>query len=180
MTEPTPELEPVPVPRSTRGAPPWSSLVLALFVVAAGIAVALQLGAWRSQAVDRTPVEKTSSADEVPRTESPAESPPARSRDESLPAYGDRVRVDEPPEPLTRVAPTYPPEARRAGIEGTVVVQALIGRDGLVKGTRIVKSAPLFDEAALAAIEQWTFEPAQSDGEPVAVWVAVPIRFKLD
>jgi protein TonB len=193
MTDPTPEPEratepesPVPAPRG--GTPPWSTLLLALFVVAAGIGVVLQLGAWRSQAVDRMPVANTRSTDAVPRTEPIAEEPRApapapervRSADRSLPEFGEFVHVDELPQPRTQIAPTYPPLARNAGIEGTVVVQALIGRDGVVKGTRVVKSVPELDEAALAAVEKWTFQPARSEGQPVAVWVAIPIRFKLD
>jgi TonB family protein len=182
MDEPTPEPEPSAL-GSSRSSPPWSTIVLALFVVAAGVGLVLQLGAWRSRAVDRIPVEKTQTADDVPRSE-PLEEEPRVERiqpmDESLPKVGEFVHVSEPPEPLTKVAPTYPPEARQAGIEGTVVVQALIGRDGLVKGTRVVKSVPALDGAALTAVERWTFKPARSEGQPVAVWVAVPIRFTLD
>jgi len=100
--------------------------------------------------------------------------------DEQRPGFGESVYVEEFPEPLTKVTPDYPAQARVAGIEGTVVVQALVGRTGRVLETRIVKSDPHFDQAAEDAVRQYTFAPAKSGGKPIAVWVAVPIRFVLN
>ncbi len=61
-----------------------------------------------------------------------------------------------------------------------MVVQALVLKDGTVGGTRVVKSIPLLDEVAVAAVRQWRFKPALSAGKPVAVWVAVPVKFPPD
>ena len=94
-----------------------------------------------------------------------------------MPKPGESVYVEELPEAITKVPPVYPTDGRK--LEGTVVVQALVGRDGLVKDTRIVKSIPLLNDAAIAAVKQWTFKPATAKGEPVAVWVAIPIKFSL-
>jgi protein TonB len=58
-------------------------------------------------------------------------------------------------------------------------VQALVGKDGKVKDTKVVKSIPMLDAAAVAAVKQWVFKPALSNNKPVAVWVAVPVRFTL-
>lgn len=96
-----------------------------------------------------------------------------------LPPYGAFVYVEVLPRTLERVPPVYPEQARRAGIEGTVTVNALIGRDGLVKDTRVSRSIPPLDEAALAAVRKWRFSPARAHDKPVAVWVAVPVRFAL-
>jgi TonB family protein len=60
-------------------------------------------------------------------------------------------RNEELPEAITKVAPTYPDIAREAGVDGTVMVQALVGKDGRVKDTRVVKSIPMLDAAAAAA-----------------------------
>ena len=95
------------------------------------------------------------------------------------PAFGEYVYVEELPEALYKVAPSYPEDARRASIDGTVLVQALIGKDGHVKDTRVTKSIPMLDGAAVRAVLQWTFVPAKSKGRPVAVWVAVPVKFSL-
>lgn len=99
--------------------------------------------------------------------------------DPDLPRLGELVHVDEPPEPITKVPPIYPDEARAADVQGTVVVQALVGKDGLVKDVRVKTSIPMLDEAALQAVLQWTFRPAKSKGAPVSVWVSVPVRFTL-
>jgi len=98
---------------------------------------------------------------------------------DELPKFGDYVYVEELPEPVTKVAPAYPEIARDAGVDGTVMVQALVGKDGGVKDTRVVKSIPMLDAAAVAAVKQWVFKPALSNNKPVAVWVAVPVHFSL-
>ncbi len=120
-----------------------------------------------------------------PRSELPVpsfENPVWPPRDQApnsdrLPAPGDYVYVEELPEAITKVPPVYPDAARAAGVKGTVLVQALVGKDGRVAEAKIVKSIPELDEAAVNAVRQWVFKPALSGGKPVAVWVAVPVRF---
>ena len=102
----------------------------------------------------------------------------APSEDE-LPKFGDYVYVEELPEAVTKVTPTYPDLAREAGVDGTVMVQALVGKDGKVKDVRVVKSIPMLDESAKAAVRNWVFKPALSNNKPVAVWVGVPVKFSL-
>ena len=93
------------------------------------------------------------------------------------PAPGEYVYVDELPEAILKVDPPYPEEARRAGIEGIVMVEALVLEDGSVGDWRIVKSIPALDEAAVVCVRQWRWKPALSKGVPTAVWVVTPIRF---
>ena len=102
----------------------------------------------------------------------------APSEDE-LPKFGDYVYVEELPEAVTRVTPVYPDLAREAGVDGTVMVQALVGKDGKVKDVRVVKSIPMLDENAKVAVRKWVFKPALSNNKPVAVWVGVPVKFSL-
>ncbi len=99
--------------------------------------------------------------------------------DDELPRFGEYVYVEELPEAITKAQPVYPDLAREAGVDGTVMVQALVGKDGKVKDTRIVKSIAMLDGAAVAAVKQWVFKPALSNNKPVAVWVAVPVKFSL-
>lgn len=106
-----------------------------------------------------------------------ASPPPAGSG--SPPPPGAHVRMDVLPKVLERAAPLYPEAARLAGVEGTVLVQARVGEDGRVVDARVLKSVPMLDDAALAAVRQWRFRPAMGEGRPVAVWVAVPVRFSL-
>jgi protein TonB len=96
-----------------------------------------------------------------------------------LPKFGEYVYVEELPEAITKVPPSYPDLAREANVDGTVMVQALVGKDGKVKDTKVVKSIPMLNDAALAAVKQWVFKPALSNNKPVAVWVAVPVKFSL-
>jgi len=97
---------------------------------------------------------------------------------DSASRYGD-IPLDVLPLPILKVAPVYPDSARETGVEGQVMVQAHLCACGEVAETRIVKSIPMLDAAAMASVSQWIFEPAKLHGEPVAVWVAVPVMFRL-
>jgi periplasmic protein TonB len=99
--------------------------------------------------------------------------------EDELPKFGEYVYVEELPEAVTKVAPIYPDIARDAGVDGQVMVQALVGKDGRVKDVRVVKSIPMLDQSAINAVKQWVFKPALSNNKPVAVWVAVPVKFSL-
>jgi periplasmic protein TonB len=78
-----------------------------------------------------------------------------------------------------RMGPAWPVTAQiAAGAPGTRA-RALVGKDGRVKDTRIIKSIAMLDAAAVAAVRQWVFKPALSHDQPVAVWVATPVKFSL-
>jgi periplasmic protein TonB len=90
--------------------------------------------------------------------------------------------VARAPQVLAQVKPEYPREARWNRLEGMVVVRVVIGTDGRVdrSKTRVVRSVPQLDAAAIAAIEQWRFSPAIGhSGQPVRVIIEVPVRFSL-
>lgn len=80
---------------------------------------------------------------------------------------------------LDRRPPIYPEAARRAGIQGTVLVKAHVREDGAVDSVQVARSIPLLDGAAMAAVRQWRFEPARLKGKAVAVWAVVPVKFSL-
>jgi TonB family protein len=88
--------------------------------------------------------------------------------------------IETMPEATVRVAPSYPEAERKAGHEGVVTVRALVSAEGDVKMTEIMTSVPGFDEAAMDAVRQWKFKPATADGVPRAVWVAIPVTFRLN
>jgi len=81
---------------------------------------------------------------------------------------------------LTRTAPVYPPEARAAGVEGTVTVVAHIDSDGRVRGTEVKESVPLLDQAALDCVSHWTFRTPLFDGQPSEMEAIVPVRFRME
>jgi protein TonB len=93
----------------------------------------------------------------------------------------DFVPVEKQPVPVKQVQPEYPDIARRAGIEGTVWVKILVDKEGKAKKAVVMKSdAEVFNEPAIEAAKQWVFTPAMMNNGPVAVWAAVPFRFKLN
>jgi TonB family protein len=88
------------------------------------------------------------------------------------------VATAERAEPIYTARPEYPDIARQAGVEGTVVVQAMVSVDGRVRDTRILRSIPMLNGAAIAAVQQWRFKPAATSAGPVATWVSLPITFR--
>ena len=80
-----------------------------------------------------------------------------------------------------RVVPRYPESARMRGIEGQVVIEAIVARDGSVEpGMKVVQSIPALDEAALEAFRQWRFTPGRdASGRPLRVILEAPVRFVL-
>ena len=105
-------------------------------------------------------------------------------------ALGEQVRqlvfeigdLDEPPRPLARLDPIYPPQARMRRAEGNVTVEFVVAADGSVRDVAVVSSQPddLFVSSAVRAIERWRFVPGTKDGEAVATRVRQRVEFKLD
>jgi protein TonB len=88
-------------------------------------------------------------------------------------------RVSEP-ERVTSASPIYPEAARRARVQGVVVLEATILPDGTVGHIRTLRSLPFgLTEAAVDAVQRWVFKPATLEGEPVAVQYVLTVRFKL-
>ena len=67
--------------------------------------------------------------------------------------------------------------AKAAKVSGTVVLEATIGPDGRVTDTRIVRSIPLLDQAAIDAVQQWEYKPTMVKGQAVPVIVGISVNF---
>jgi periplasmic protein TonB len=80
-----------------------------------------------------------------------------------------------------QVKPSYPTSARRAGIQGTTLLGVFVAADGHVGDVVVKQSAghPELDAAAADAVRRWRFEPARRGREPVAIWVLLPVEFRL-
>lgn len=89
------------------------------------------------------------------------------------------VGIDSLPVVLQKVPPKYPQQAVASEVEGVVEINALVGADGTVKDAFVRHSRAMLDDAALEAVWQWRFRPALSKGQAYAVWIAVPVRFRL-
>lgn len=103
--------------------------------------------------------------------------PPARGVVEPL-RIGGNIKA---PKKLRHVSPEYPAAMRDAGLEGTVPMEALIGRDGTVATVRVLSADvhPEFARAAEDAVRQWVFSATLLNGEAVDVRMAVQVRFSL-
>jgi protein TonB len=92
----------------------------------------------------------------------------------------DFVAAERLPVPVRQVVPTYPVMARRARLEGRVIVKAWVDRHGRVRQAEVMRSdLHVFDRAALDAVSQWIFTPALQNGEPIDMWVSIPVTFRL-
>jgi TonB family protein len=83
------------------------------------------------------------------------------------------------PRKLFDVKPVYPEDAAAAGVQGVVILDVTIAKDGSVADATIRRSIPLLDQAALDAVRQWRFTPTVLDGEPIDVLMTVTVNFTL-
>jgi periplasmic protein TonB len=80
---------------------------------------------------------------------------------------------------IKKVQPNYPPLARQARIQGTVLLQAEISKDGTIENLRLINGHPMLAPAATEAVKQWRYKPYMLNGEPVAVETQVQVNFTL-
>ena len=80
---------------------------------------------------------------------------------------------------IHRVQPMYPPLARQARIQGTVVLQAEISKDGSIENLRLISGHPMLAPSAIEAVKQWRYKPYFLNGEPVAVETQITVNFTL-
>ena len=80
---------------------------------------------------------------------------------------------------VRKVNPVYPPLARQARISGTVVLRAVISKDGSIENLSLVSGHPMLAPAAIDAVKQWKYKPYLLNGEPVEVDTEVQVNFTL-
>ena len=98
---------------------------------------------------------------------------------DTSPSPDDFIAVDEEPVRISIDPPVYPPVAQSAGIEGTVLVRVLVGKDGRVKDVIFIDGPEALKMAADASARSAVFRPALVDHKPVEVWVMMPVTFKV-
>jgi TonB family protein len=84
------------------------------------------------------------------------------------------------PKLMKQVDPIYPEAARKARVEGVVIMEVSTDIYGRVRDIKILRSIPLLDQAALDAVRQWVYEPPIIDGKPISLTFTVTVRFTLD
>ena len=80
---------------------------------------------------------------------------------------------------IRKVQPAYPPLARQARIQGQVLLQAQISKDGSIENLQLISGHPMLAPAAIEAVKQWRYKPYMLNGEPVAVDTQVVVNFTL-
>ena len=80
---------------------------------------------------------------------------------------------------IYKVLPVYPPIAKVAGVGGTVVLAAVISKQGTIENLRVVSGPPMLQQAARDAVSAWRYRPFLLNGEPVAVETTVNVVFSL-
>jgi len=80
---------------------------------------------------------------------------------------------------IRKVTPTYPQLAKQARIQGSVVLQAEISKDGTIQNLQLISGHPMLAPAAIEAVKQWRYKPYLLNGEPVAVETQVVVNFSL-
>jgi protein TonB len=80
---------------------------------------------------------------------------------------------------VRKVPPAYPPLARQARIQGTVILQAQISKDGNIENLQLISGHPMLAPAAIEAVKQWKYKPYLLNGEPVEVETQVQVNFTL-
>lgn len=110
----------------------------------------------------------------------PVVEPPTLPERVDRPAPETFLVVEQMPVPVEQVQPTYPAVARAAGLEGRVFVKVRVDETGRVTDVRVARSDNgVFDASAVEAVRQWRFSPGVQAGEPVVVWVTIPVRFRI-
>lgn len=124
-----------------------------------------------------------------PATDTLAEPPPiAEQQPEPTPAPAERTTGvysavpagGTQPEELDRAIPRYSVAARRAGIQGPVVIRGIVRSDGTIDNLEVIKDLPYgLGDAAREAVNRWKFRPATYKGEPIDVYYTVTVNFRL-
>jgi protein TonB len=93
-----------------------------------------------------------------------------------------RVRVGgdiKEPKKIKDVKPVYPEAAKAAGVQGIVIIEAIIGTDGTVNEAKVLRPVPELEKAAIDAVMQWKYTPTLLNGEAVEVIMTVTVTFTL-
>jgi TonB family protein len=161
----------------------------ALTITSPGAQLEVAAGPESSGTVDGDVPETATTAEQLPEmpptpVETPAAEPPAEREVAETPSGGVYPAVPPggtQPVVIRRTPPRYPSSARRAGIEGIVVVRAIIRRDGSVDDVEVLRDLPNgLGDAAADAVENWRFRPAEYQGRPIDVYYTVTINYRLN
>ncbi|MDQ3281044.1 MAG: TonB family protein [Acidobacteriota bacterium] len=151
-----------------------------------------QLDVQTSTAATATTTELTTETAAPPRTDTAMAEAPPMQEPEAVPepppapvqhatsVYSAVPPGGTQPQELDRVVPRYPAMARRAGVQGPVVIRGIVRRDGTIDDLEVIKDLPYgLGEEARRAVSRWRFRPATYRGEAIDVYYTVTVNFRL-
>jgi periplasmic protein TonB len=112
---------------------------------------------------------------EIPSSTSAASLPQPTIQPEGPVKVGGQVQE---PKLIASAMPVYPQAAKNSGIQGDVVVETTIDKDGNVAGMSVVSGPAVLRQSALDALRKWKYEPSKLDGQPISVQMMVTIKFR--
>ncbi len=107
------------------------------------------------------------------------QTPPPTSGDADSSKVLEFYMVEVKPKVMHSVKPVHPEEALRDSLEGKVFLKFMVNLDGSVSDLRVLRGTEEFHQAAIDAVSQFRFKPAEHNGKPVAVWMTQPVSFRL-
>lgn len=129
------------------------------------------------------PVRQYEPEEEIPETPLPSDAvfgeigPPPAPEDEGPIRVGGQLKE---PRRVKYVDPVYPEIARRAKVQGPVILEVILDREGNPKSVKVLRGLSMgLTEAAVEAVKQWRWEPSTLNGKPVEVIIIVTVNFKL-
>lgn len=129
------------------------------------------------------PVRQYEPEEEIPETPLSSDAvfgdigPPPAPEDEGPIRVGGLIQM---PRKIKDVLPTYTEVARRARIEGVVILEIIIDKQGNVKNIKVLRGLPMgLTEAAIEAVKQWKYEPSTLNGKPIEIQGTVTVTFRL-
>jgi general secretion pathway protein A len=159
--------------------PAWTYKNLIIAPPAATLHSATRIG--RDEPPDLTGVASDASADAIQGVLPPSSNilPKSPLTSEEIAPVHAGGRVKEP-RVLSKVRPNYPPAAKRIGLEGNVVIDAVIDATGKVTPMKVVSGPVLLQDAALDSVRKWNYEPSYLNDKPVPVEMLINVEFRLN
>jgi periplasmic protein TonB len=84
------------------------------------------------------------------------------------------------PKKIKHVPPVYPAIAKAAKVSAVVILEATISKEGSVKDIKVLRGHPMLDQAAIDAVQQWTYTPTTLNGQAVDIIMTVTVNFTLN
>ena len=166
-----------------------------VMIVAGVLVLALAFAAAKRRQAPGAPASSATSSGSPQETSKPASAPEGVHPTDQFPAGSDapaaspargtgsdRVSLSaEIAQSLlvTKIVPTYPPLAREARVQGEVVLDVAISKEGTIEGLRTLTGHPMLIPAAIDAVKRWRYKPYLLNGEPVPVQTQVTVNFSL-